>query len=344
MNTERNKRNVIVGLFVAVGLLILIMGVFTLGGQKKTFVAAINVNAVFEDVNGLQKGANVWFSGVKVGTVKSVDFDGSAKVRVVMHIEKKAQEFIRKDAMAKIGAEGLIGNKLVVIYGGSQNAGPIGGGESLAVEHSLSTDDMMATLQKNNENLASITNDFKTVSSRLAKGEGTIGALLNDATLFKSLEATAMRLQQAARNSEQVSGQIANYTAQLQTPGSLANGLVHDTAIMTNLNAAVRQMNDAAAEAHTFAGNLRTASNQLSSSDNTLGVLLNDEESAGQVKKMIENLNSGSKKLDEDLEAIQHNFLLRGFFRKKARREAKEANAPKAAEEATKMAAAKANQ
>jgi phospholipid/cholesterol/gamma-HCH transport system substrate-binding protein len=327
MSTEKNKRNIIVGLFVAVGLLILIVGVFTLGGQKKTFVASVTVHAVFDDVNGLQKGANIWFSGVKVGTVKSVEFTGGSQVKVVMHIEKKAQEFIRKDAKAKIGAEGFIGNKLVVIYGGSQQAGPIEGGETLQVDKALTTDDMMATLQKNNENLASITNDFKTVSSRLAKGEGTIGALLNDATLYQSLQHTALRLQQAARNSEQISGRIADYTAKLQTPGTLANGLIHDTAIMSNLNTAVRQINDAAGEANSFANNLRTASNQLNNNDNTLGMLLHDEETAGQVKKIIENLNSGSRKLDEDLEALQHNFLLRGFFKKKAKQEAKEQQA-----------------
>jgi len=325
MNTERNKRTIVVGLFITIGVLILIVGIFTLGGQKKAFVPSITIQAIFPDVNGLQKGDNVWFSGVKIGTVKSIDFSSNAQVKVVMHIDRKAQEFIRKDSKAKISAEGFIGNKLVVIYGGTQAADAITGGENLQVEKSLSTEDMMATLQKNNENLIAITTDFKTVSSRLAKGEGTVGALLTDETLYKSLQNTANRLQMAARNSEQLSSRIADYTAQLQSPGSLANGLVHDTVIMSNLNSAVKQINNAADAAHSFTNNLQTASNQLSSSDNTLGLLLNDQETAGQVKRIIQNLNSGSRKLDEDLEALQHNFLLRGFFRKKAKQKARDA-------------------
>src|ERR1043165_3767889 len=224
MSTEKNKRTVIVGLFVTIGLLILLVGVFTLGGQKKTFAPSIKVQAIFDNVNGLQKGDNVWFSGVKIGTVKTIEFNGNSQVKVIMHIEKKAQEFIRKDAKAKIGAEGFIGNKLVVIYGGTQPAGPIEGGEHLMVEKTLSTDDMMATLQKNNENLVAITTDFKTVSNRLVNGEGTDGALLTDATLYKSLASTASNLQVAARNSQLLSSRIAEYTAQLQKPGSLANG------------------------------------------------------------------------------------------------------------------------
>lgn len=323
MNTERSKRTVIVGLFVTIGLLILLVGVFTLGGQRKTFAPSLKVQAVFDNVNGLQKGDNVWFSGVKVGVVKSVDFNGNSQIRVTMHIEKKAQEFIRKDAKAKVGAEGFIGNKLVVLYGGTPQAGHIEGGEHLLVEKTLSTDDMMATLQKNNENLVAITTDFKTVSNRLVNGEGTAGALLTDATLFKSLQRTANNLQIAARNSELLSSHIAEYTAQLDRPGSLANGLIHDTLIMTNLQAAVKQINDAADAAHSFTANLKTVSDRLHTKDNTLGLLLNDAETAEQMKSIIVNLNSGSRKLDEDLEALQHNFLFRGYFKKKARQEEK---------------------
>ncbi|MCS3798075.1 MlaD family protein [Niastella sp. OAS944] len=334
MSTEKNKRTVIVGLFVTIGLLILLVGVFTLGGQKKTFAPSIKVQAVFDNVNGLQKGDNVWFSGVKVGIVKSVEFNGNSQIRVTMHIERKAQEFIRKDAKAKVGAEGFIGNKLVVIYGGTEPAGAIEGGEHLMVEKTLSTDDMMATLQKNNENLVAITTDFKTVSNRLVNGEGTAGALLTDATLYKSLASTASNLQLAARNSQLLSSRIAEYTAQLEKPGSLANGLVHDTVIMTNLQSAVRQINDAANATRSFTANLRSVSDQLHTNNNAAGVLLNDPQAADDLRNILENLNSGSRKLDEDLEALQHNFLFRGFFRKKAKREAKEREAAEKAQEA----------
>jgi ABC-type transport system involved in resistance to organic solvents, periplasmic component len=325
MNTERNKRTIIVGLFVTIGLLILIAGIFTLGGQQKAFVPHLAVKAVFDDVNGLQKGDNVWFSGVKVGTVKAVQFHGTSQVQVTMHIEKKAQEFIRKDAKAKVGAEGLIGNKIVVIYGGTERAGAISGNEILQVDKAQTTDDMLATLQRNNENLVAITSDFRTISSRLVHGEGTAGALLTDMTLYKSLQNTAANLQKAARNSEELSSRIADFTARLQTPGSLANGLVSDTSIMSNLKLAVQQINDAADEASSFTTNLKTASYQLNTNDNMLGLLLNDSQTAGQVKNIIENLDAGSRKLDENLEALQHNFLFRGYFRKKAKREAKEA-------------------
>jgi phospholipid/cholesterol/gamma-HCH transport system substrate-binding protein len=224
----------------------------------------------------------------------------------------------------------------VVIYGGTPQAGAIEGGEHLQVERTLSTDDMMATLQKNNENLVAITTDFKTVSNRLATGEGTAGALLTDASLYRSLAKTADNLQMAARNSELLSSRIAQYTAQLGKPGSLANGLVNDTMIMSNLQSAVKQINDAANATHSFTANLKTVSDQLHTNDNALGLLLNDQETAQQMKGIIENLNSGSQKLDEDLEALQHNFLFRRYFKKKARQEAKARQDAKAIQEAEK--------
>src|SRR5688572_20888749 len=141
MKTQRNKRAVTVGLFVAVGVIILLVGIFTLGGQQKSFVRAINVNAIFDDVAGLQIGNNIFFSGVKIGTVKKVEFYGDSKVRVQLHIEKKAQEFVKKDAKAKIGTDGLIGNKIIVIYGGSTQEEAIEGGETLIVEKAMSTDE-----------------------------------------------------------------------------------------------------------------------------------------------------------------------------------------------------------
>jgi len=69
---------------------------------------------------------------------------------------------------------------------------------------------------------------------------------------------------------------------------------------------------------------LKAAAEQINDPSSPLGVLLKDQNAAEQLKQTISNLQSGSKKLDEDLEALQHNFLLRGFFKKKEKEEQKE--------------------
>src|SRR5688572_14513305 len=109
MKTAQYKRTVIVGMFIFFGIVILVTAVLTLGGRKNAFEKTINLNAVFNDVSGLQKGNNVWFSGIKVGTVKKVQLSGYGQIDVEMKIKKQSMKYIHRDAKVKIGSDGLIG-------------------------------------------------------------------------------------------------------------------------------------------------------------------------------------------------------------------------------------------
>lgn len=330
MKANNNKRAITVGVFVVLGLLIFIAGILTLGGQKKTFEKKVQVKAVFEDVSGLQVGNNVWFSGVKVGTVKEMSFTGNSMVEVEMNIESKARPFIKKDARARISSEGFIGNKIVVLYGGSVSAPPISEDDLIAVENGLNTDEILATFQENNKNLLEITSSIKLVAERLESGKGTVGRLFTDESLVNNLQAAVTSLGQASRNARQLTDHIANYTSKLESEGSLTNDLVTDTTIFNNLRSTARQLEQFSVNAGEVSDNLKLASNnirevseKLNSNNSPIGVLLNDKEAGENLKLILANLQTGSEKLDENLEALQHNFLLRGFFRKKAKEEAK---------------------
>ncbi|MFT6883246.1 MAG: phospholipid/cholesterol/gamma-HCH transport system substrate-binding protein, partial [Marinoscillum sp.] len=143
MSESVSKRGVWVGLFVFLGLILLIVGVLMVGNIHGTFTRKMKVVAVFDDVNGLQKGNNVWFSGVKIGTVDEINFYQESMVVVLVNLELKSQEYIRKDAKIKISTDGLIGNKILVIYGGTSIAGEINVGDTLAVEKTFSSEDMI---------------------------------------------------------------------------------------------------------------------------------------------------------------------------------------------------------
>ncbi len=171
MSTSPNKRAVTVGIFVVLGLVFLVAGILVIGNIHQTFSKKLRVTTLFDDVNGLQKGSNIWFSGVKIGTVKQVDFYGASQVKVVMNIDREAQQYIRRDAKVKISTDGLIGNKILVIYGGTERVSFVTEDDTLSVEKTLSTEDMISTLQENNLNLVSITSDFKIISKKLAAGE-----------------------------------------------------------------------------------------------------------------------------------------------------------------------------
>lgn len=320
MSTSPNKRAVTVGIFVVLGLVFLVAGILVIGNIHQTFSRKLRVTTLFDDVNGLQKGSNIWFSGVKIGTVKQVDFYGASQVKVIMNIDREAQQYIRKDAKVKISTDGLIGNKIIVIYGGSSHTSFVTEDDTLSVEKTFSTEDMMNTLQQNNLNLVSITSDFKAISKKLAAGEGTIGRLLNDDGVYRNIESTTASLNNASARAQQLMASLNTFTAKLNQKGTFANDLVTDTLMMKSLRSTVSELNQVADTASRFIAQLKQSANDPNS---VVGTLLKDQQSAAHLKETMKNLDSGSKKLDEDLEALQHNFLLRRYFRKKAREEKK---------------------
>jgi phospholipid/cholesterol/gamma-HCH transport system substrate-binding protein len=218
--------------------------------------------------------------------------------------------------MVKISNDGLIGNKILVIYGGTEAFAVVEEGDTLAVEKTFSSEDMINTLQDNNMNLKSITSDLKTISHRLANGEGTIGKLLSDSSVYENINAATASLQIASAKAQQLVGSLAALSSGLNKKGTLINELTTDTVVFNSVKASVLQLQQMADSASLFVTNLKVAG---SNPHTTLGILLHDEESGTRLKETIKNLESGSKKLDEDLAAAQHSIFLRGYFKNKAK-------------------------
>jgi phospholipid/cholesterol/gamma-HCH transport system substrate-binding protein len=315
MNKSPNKRAVIVGLFVFIGLLLLVACVLIIGNLHETFKKKIEVVTLFDDVSGLQVGNNIWFSGVKIGTVSSLKFYADRKVKVLMKVEDKAVPYIHEDAFVKLSTDGLIGNKILVIYGGTSRSPQINEGDTLRVEKTFSSEDMINTLQENNKNLLVITNDFKLITHKIASGEGTVGKLINDNSLYAHLDSATLSLQNASIQAKQLITSLTAFSKGLNKKGTLANELTTDTVVFKSLKASVLHLQQMSDNANVFVNNLKEASSNPHSS---IGVLLHDEESGARLKQTIKNLETSSEKLDQDLEAAQQNFLLRGFFKKKA--------------------------
>ncbi len=328
MKSTKNTRAFIVGIFIFLGIAIFVVTILTLGGQQKTFQKSIVVTAIFDDINGLQKGNNIWFSGVKIGTVKKISFHGNSQVQVDMNIDEASKQYIQKNAKARISSDGLIGNKIIVIYSGAKKSPPVENGDMLEVEKVASSDEMMSTLQANNQNLFAITTDFKSISKKISEGKGTVGKLLTDETLVRELQTTMVMLRQASSNAQRLSLNVADYAAKLQKKGTLANDLITDTTIFARLKETSSQIEEVSHRAGTIVNNLTATTEGINRSlqnpNTPAGLLLHDESAGADMRITLHNLQTSSIKLDEDLEAVQHNFLLKGFFKKKAKKEAEE--------------------
>ncbi|WP_341835981.1 MlaD family protein [Chitinophaga pollutisoli] len=328
MDDKSTKRGVVVGIFVFIGLLIFVAGILILGGQKKTFMSSLGVVAVFHDIGGLNKGDNVWYSGVKVGTIKSISFMGHDRILVKMQIDKRSREFIHKDVIAKVSSDGLVGNKIIALAGGTAGVPAVEDGDTIAVATAISSDELLETLQVNNKSLVEITGNLKTITKKIADGEGSLGRLISSDTVYNDLKGTIASLQTTAQNTRRLTENLTDYTSKLQRKGTLAGDLVSDTVVFARLRSSMGRIESASKGIDSVMHNLQSASasvnDNLQSDKTPAGLLLNDEKTAESLKTTIRNLQSSTYKLDENMEALQHNFLLRGFFRRRDKAERKE--------------------
>jgi phospholipid/cholesterol/gamma-HCH transport system substrate-binding protein len=329
MQTKSKKRSVVVGIFIFLGLLIFALAVLVLGGQKKSFMSSVQIKTIFQDVGGLAKGNNVWYAGVKVGTIKKITFLDPRRIEVLINVDKSFVSFIHKDVRAKVSSDGLVGNKIIALSGGSPQTSPIEEGDVISAESSISSDEIMNTLQVNNKNLVEITGNLKNLTGSIAAGQGTIGKLIKDTAVYDHLEHTLVSLQQTVSNAQRLTNSLATYTAKMQTKGTLANDLVSDTLVFSKLRSSAAGMEAAVQSANATVKNLQEASaginQQLNSDQSAAGVILHDPETAQNLKQTISNLESSTGRLNENMEALKHNFLFRGYFRRQEKAAKKEA-------------------
>jgi len=186
------------GLFAVMALVIAVTAIYFIGKQKNKFGSVLHINALFKSVSGLKIGSNVRFGGIDIGTVDDIGFVSDTSVQVQMIIQNKVQKFIKKDAIASIGSEGLMGDKVVTITPGTTGQEPVTEGSTLASHPAIETEAIMASLKTSADNAAIITSNLADISSRITKGRGALGKLLNDTTLSSNISSTMKNLKKSS--------------------------------------------------------------------------------------------------------------------------------------------------
>lgn len=318
---SENKRSVIVGIFVLVGIAILIAGVFTLGGQQKKFIQTVHVRAIFDDIDGLQIGNNIWFSGVKIGIVRKINFHGDAQVEVEMNLDKKVIDFIRKDSKATLSSDGLIGNKIIVIYGGSKSIPVVEEGDLIESVMPLDTDKMMETLQVNNANLVQITDDLKVLTSKLATGEGILGAVMTDSILADNFRSMIFNLHTASQSSTKMLTDLNTFTTKINQKGNLLNDLATDTQMVGELRETIENLKNTAANSQEITQKLEGIADKFDVENNTMGMLLNDSAFAAELKSTMINADSVTFNLNRGMKALEYTWPFNRGFKRQAKAE-----------------------
>ena len=194
------SRSARLGVFIFTALLILSAAIFLIGDKQFLFSRTYQLKADFGTVAGLQKGAEIRLGGVRKGTVSEIRMPRrpGEKLTVVMEVEKSTQDVIKKDSVASIDTEGLLGNKFVSISFGSEGAEAVKNGDTIETQIPLDLSDLikktgaiMDTTSAALKNVDQATGDLKNITSKINRGEGTVGALINDKTIYNQVSAAA---------------------------------------------------------------------------------------------------------------------------------------------------------
>src|SRR3989339_232117 len=186
------------GVFVTLGVAVFIIGIYFVGERRQLFRSTFRVSGVFKDVAGLQAGNNVRFSGINVGTVENIRIVSDTSVRVEILIDESTRKFIRKDAVASIGSEGLMGNKVLIINPGTGGKKIIEENDTIATAQPIEIDEILKSLKTTIDNTSDITNDLAKISSSIESGRGTIGRLLMDPSSAQNIDTTFMKLKEGS--------------------------------------------------------------------------------------------------------------------------------------------------
>ena len=167
------------GIFISLGIAVFIFGIYFIGERQQLFRSSFRVSGIFKDVGGLQAGSNVRFSGINVGTVDNINIVSDTSVKVEVLIDENTRKFIKKDAMASIGSDGLMGNKILIIAPGTGGKMEIENNDTIATVQPINMDDIMISLKTTIDNTSHITGDLSRITGTIQSGNGTIRTAIN---------------------------------------------------------------------------------------------------------------------------------------------------------------------
>lgn len=323
----RTANNIKLGFFVLAGLFVLILAFYLVGKNRSLFGSSFELKARFQNLNGLIEGSNVLYAGIQAGTVKQIDILNDTTIEVVMMINKQTRPFIHRNASTSIGTEGLMGDKVIKITPGRGNSPNVKSGDLLKSQKLVNTDEMLQTLSKTNANLADISEALKKTVSRINNSE--FWTLLDDKSIQRNLRYSLINIRKTTATAGEMTKSLNLIISQTQKGGGAMGKLLTDTAFAANLNAAMVNLKVATLNTSRLTRQLdditTTVNGDLTKGKGLLQTLLRDSSTANNFSSAINNIRKGTDGFNQNMEALKHNFLLRGYFNKQEKEQNKKA-------------------
>lgn len=310
------------GIFVLSGLAFLILLLFMIGRNKSLFGSTYVLKAKFENVQGLIPGNNVRYSGIQSGTVRNIKIVNDTIIEVSMMIDTEMQDIIRKDAIASIGTDGIVGNKVVNIVPGKGHAELAREGDVIFSKKPIDTDAILQKLSNTNNDISEIVSGLKITVERV-NSSTALWELLNDETIPKEIRQSAVNLRLTTSRAGMMADDLHTIIADMKAGKGSVGVLLKDTAFAYNLNEAVLKMNKVGSQADRLTNDIGTIvkgiQQDVNSGKGPANAFLKDSVMVKNLNSSIDNLRKGTDGFNQNMEALKRNFLLRGYFKRQER-------------------------
>lgn len=232
------------GTFVVIGLVLFVITIYFVGKQKNLFGSTFRLRSEFKTVSGLEVGNNVRFSGINVGTVDEIELLTDTSVMVELLIKKEIQQFIKTDAKASIGSDGLMGDKVLTIFPGTGNNSQVKDNSRIASKPAIEMEDVMGSVKTSIDNAGIITEQLALFSYNMNNGDGALSKLITDKEFGSSLQSTLINLETSSR-------EFAKFTSKMNDGKGALSKLVSDEkfgktldSTMSNLQAGTKGLSE----------------------------------------------------------------------------------------------------
>lgn len=321
MATQRGNSTRL-GIFVLAAMAVLIIALFLIGRNQHLLGSHLTLRAHFKNVAGLRLGNNVRYAGIEVGTVKKMQIIDDTTLEVSMLVNKEMRTVIRKNAVASLGADGLMGNKVVNILPQKGEADHVQSGDLLPSRQAVEIDDIMRTLAGTSDNIRDITDGLKVTVAKINNSEG-VWNLLSDKTLALHIRNASRNLDLATTNAEIMTREVRQMVSDVNDGKGSVGALLKDTAMARDLQQSVRQLEAVAGHADKLATDLgaitRNIEKDINEGKGPVNLVLKDTSVAANISRTLNNVEKGTFNFNQNMEALKKNFLFRGYFRKKDR-------------------------
>jgi phospholipid/cholesterol/gamma-HCH transport system substrate-binding protein len=320
---KSTSQKIRLGFFVIIGLLLFVLAIYFIGNKQKMFGKTNHLEAVFNNVNGLQLGNNVRYSGINVGTVRDIIMENDTMIRIDMIIDKAIFPFIKKDAVATIGSDGLVGNMIINILPGKGMERSVKPGETIQSQNKIRTEDILNTLSITNKNASKLSVDLLKITNQINNGKGTIGVLMNDTLVANDLKETLHYLKLTGKGTSESVTELKKIISSLDKKDNVI-GVLKDSAVAHKLKNMVTNLDKSSSEINKVVTNLNATILNIKEGKGAINYLANDPKLVHKIDSTMTNINQASYRLNENLEALKHNFFFRGYFRKQEKAKQKQ--------------------